>query len=156
MFVWQLNINVFIAYDITGSHKNKATSFKVKGRCIWESFLFKWLQSWIPIQQDGSLCGGPAALLHPATEQVEHTGSCCTELWRLQISSVTDLQELALTFKRTTPMFFYYYYYYFSFTLWKNKHLNKLWPIYAVLIESWTPIQRDAVMPVRWHVWQHL
>lgn len=26
VFVWQLNSNVFIAYDITRSHKNKATS----------------------------------------------------------------------------------------------------------------------------------
>lgn len=72
-------------------------------------------KSWIPIPPDESLCGGPAALLHPATEQVKHTGFCCTELQCLQISSVTDLQKLVLTFKRTTLMFFYILFFFFRF-----------------------------------------
>lgn len=63
-----------------------------------------------PFRQMESLCGGPAALLHPATEQVKHTGSCCTKQWCLQISSVTDLQKLALTSKRTTVVFFCYFF----------------------------------------------
>lgn len=75
-----------------------------------------------PFTQDESLCGGPAALLHPATEQVKHTGFCCTELWCLQISSVTDLQKLPLTFRRTTPMFFYLFIFLYPV---KKKHLNK-------------------------------
>lgn len=55
-------------------------------------------------------------------EQVKHTGSCCTELWRFQISSVTDLQKLALTANRTTLMFCVLYFFYPV----KNKHLNTL------------------------------
>lgn len=42
---------------------------------------------------------------------------------------------------------------FFLFTLWKNKHLNKMWPLQAVLIVSWTPFNKDVVMAAReqWH-----
>lgn len=64
-----------------------------------------------PFHQRKNLCGGPTALLRPATEQVKHTGSCRTKLWCLQISSVTDLQKPAPTFKTTTVTFAYLFLY---------------------------------------------
>lgn len=58
MFVWQLNIDVFIAYNRTRSHKTKQRVEK-KGQCIWESFI------WVTSHSTGwnSLCvGGLAAV----------------------------------------------------------------------------------------------
>lgn len=75
-----------------------------------------------PFHQMESLCGGPAALLHPATEQVKHTGSCCTKQCCPQISSVTDLQKLAFTLKEPQSSSFVIFFFYPV----KNKHLSKL------------------------------
>lgn len=44
-------------------------------------------------------------------EQVKHTGFRCTELWRFQISSVTDLQKLALTANRATLRFCFLFFF---------------------------------------------
>lgn len=66
-----------------------------------------------------------------------------TELRSPQVSSVADLQELALTCWNNQILilllliFLCVCFYFFIFTLWEKKHLNRLWPRRAVLIASW-------------------
>lgn len=60
-----------------------------------------------PFRQMESLCGGPQ-LCSILRQSRSNTQACCTKQWCLQISSVTDLQKLALTSKRTTVVFFCY------------------------------------------------
>lgn len=135
----------------TRSHENKATCSKQekKGRCIWESvFYLSYFRSnrGFPFHPRRSLCGGPAALLRPKTEQVKHTGSRSTRPWRLQMSSVADRQKRAPTFPKTHA-FVFPFVIVFVFTLWENKQRNQLGSLQDCAARIPEAGRRDAATP---------
>lgn len=76
VLVWQLNTHVLIARDITRSHKSNATS-RTQDKTMHMGIMY-WVTAVETLDSHSTrykcLRGGTAALLHPETEQVEHTG----------------------------------------------------------------------------------
>lgn len=99
--------------------------FKVKGQCIWDIYFLYLSNCDSNPEFPFSLHKKPAWWSHSLTK---HAGFCCTKLGRLQMSSVTDLQKLALNFNLIN----------FQFTLCESKHHKKPGTFRLLLIRSCT------------------
>lgn len=141
--------------------QNKKQSNIFKKADAYGILLFEQLghESWIPILQRRE----PVQWPHSAAPSHDRAGQTHTELRSLQVSSVTDLQKLALTFWKNQIhvllllLLFCRCVFFFFFTLWEKKHLNRLWPSRAVPIASWNPFNKENVaMPARerWHIYR--
>lgn len=150
---------------ITRSHENKATS--LKGRCIWESFI--WVTATV-ILDSHSARREPVRRPRSSAPSLDRAGQTHRPLVRRAVESSDKFsywpaETCSYLLKEPHPCSFItiiiiiiVVFLFCFFTLWENKHLNGLWPSRAVLIDSWTPFNKDVVMPAReqWHIWQRL
>lgn len=144
---------------ITRSHENKTTSLKV--RCIWESFIWvtatvildshyarhepvRWPRSSASSRNRAGQTHRP--LVHRVVESSDKFS-----YWPAETCSYLLKEPHPCSFITIIIIIIFFY-------PVRNKHLNGLWPSRVVLIDSWTPFNKDVVMPAReqWRIRQQL